>query len=170
MITSNAVGVYSDDGKHTAPPGHDNNNTCRPVSRHNRLTASRAASVTTRRPPRTSTRSEESSERSTVSSASSSDTLTTTPPEEPPAPEQPPHLIAREHRSPPTAAAGPTARLVGLRAVEGDGSVVRSIARPERGDGRLDLVDGRVLLGYVLAGAIIPIYVTSLATSVSFDA
>jgi pimeloyl-ACP methyl ester carboxylesterase len=66
MITSNAVGVYSDDGKHTAPPGHDNNSTCRPVSRHNRLIASRAASVTTRRPPRVSTRSEEPRERCTT--------------------------------------------------------------------------------------------------------
>jgi len=66
MITSNAVGVYSDDGKHTAPPGHDNNNACRPVSRHNRLIASRAASVTIRRPPRISTRSEEPRQRCTV--------------------------------------------------------------------------------------------------------
>jgi hypothetical protein len=49
MITSNAVGEYSEDGKHTAAPGHDNNNACRPASRHNRLIASRAASVTTKR-------------------------------------------------------------------------------------------------------------------------
>src|SRR5215468_6350281 len=91
MITSNAVGVYSDDGKHTAPPGHDNTTACRPVSRHNRLIASRAALVTTRRPPRRSTRSEEPRERCTCTS----DTSTTTPPEKTPlAGKQPAHLTA----------------------------------------------------------------------------
>jgi hypothetical protein len=66
MITSNAEGAYSEDGKHTAPPGHDNNSACRPVSRHKRLIASRAASVTTRQPPRRSTRSQEPRECRTV--------------------------------------------------------------------------------------------------------
>jgi hypothetical protein len=65
MITSNADGVYSDDGKHTAPPGHDSTSAWRPVSRHNRLIASRAASVTPRRLPRMSTRSEKPRERCT---------------------------------------------------------------------------------------------------------
>src|SRR5262249_18295132 len=101
MITSNAVGVYNEDGKHTAPPGHDNTNACRPVSRHNRLIASRAASVTTKRPPRVSTRSEKPRERCTVIPGQPPRSPHHTPARQPPPPEkQPPHFIARERHSP----------------------------------------------------------------------
>jgi hypothetical protein len=99
MITSNAVGVYSDDGKHTAPPGHDNNSTCRPASRHNRLIASRAASVTARRPPRISTRSEEPRQRCTVIACQHLDTPTATPPEKPLSPENNRHTSSRRSDS-----------------------------------------------------------------------
>ena len=110
MITSNAVGVYSDDGKHTAPPGQVNNSACRPPSRHTRLIASRAASVTTRRPPRESTRSDILCERCTVF-ASHVRYFHDCPRVTPPARKQHSgYRPARERRSPPTRAAA-TARV-----------------------------------------------------------
>src|SRR5262249_58697529 len=101
MITSNAVGVYNEDGKHTAPPGHDNTNACRPVSRHNRLIASRAASVTTKRPPRVSTRSEKPRERCTVIACQHPRYSHHNPARETPLPrKQPPPFIARDPHPP----------------------------------------------------------------------
>jgi hypothetical protein len=102
MITSNAEGVYKVDGKHTAPPGHDNKSACRPVSRHNRLIASRAASVTTRRLPRRSTRSQEPRERCTVIACQHRRYSHHNPARETPlARKQSAQLIARDRRSPP---------------------------------------------------------------------
>ena len=111
MITSNAVGVYSDDGKHTAPPGQVNNSACRPPSRHTRLIASRAASVTTRRPPRESTRSDVLCARCTVIASHLRYFHHRPAQETPPARKQHSrYLTARERRSPPTRAAAYRAR------------------------------------------------------------